>query len=32
MKFVDVKVGVANFVLGQSTGIDKNNTFQFKFV
>jgi len=28
---VGVKVGVANFFLGQSIGIDKNNTFQLKF-
>jgi len=26
------KVGVANFFLGQSTGIDENNTFQLKFL
>jgi len=28
-RFVGVKVGVANFFLGQSIGIDENNTFQF---
>jgi len=27
--FVGVKVGVANFYLGQSKGMDENNTFQF---
>jgi len=26
LKFVGVKVGVANFFLGQSIGIDKKNT------
>jgi len=29
LQFVGVKVGVANFFLGQSIGIDKNNTFHF---
>jgi len=29
--FIGVKVGVANFLLGQSIGIDENNTFQLKF-
>jgi len=29
---VGVKGGVSNFFLGQSIGIDKNNTFQFKFL
>jgi len=29
---VGVRVGVANFFLGQSIDIDKNNTFQLKFV
>jgi len=27
-----VKVGVANFFLGQSIGIDENITFQLKFL
>jgi len=27
-----VGVKVANFCLGQSIGIDKNNTFQLKFL
>jgi len=27
LKFVGVKVGVANFFLDQSIGIDKNNSF-----
>jgi len=27
-----VKVGVANFFLGQSMGIDENNTFQLKLL
>jgi len=31
-RFVGVKEGVANFFLGQSIGIDKNNTFQLKFL
>jgi len=30
-RFAGVKVGVGNFFLGQSIGIDKNNTFQLKF-
>jgi len=29
---VGVKVGVANFFLGQSIGIDENNTFQLTFL
>jgi len=32
LKFVGVKVGVANFFLGQSIGIDKNNTSHLKFL
>jgi len=31
-RFVGVKVGLANFFLGQSIGFDKNNTFQLKFL
>jgi len=31
LKFVGVKVGLANFVLRQSIGIDEDNTFQLKF-
>jgi len=31
LRFVGVKVGVANFFLGQSIGIDENITFQLKF-
>jgi len=30
-RFVDVRVGAANFFLGQSMGIDENNSFQLKF-
>jgi len=29
---VGVKVGVANFFLDKSIGIDKDNTLQFKFL
>jgi len=32
MKIVGVRVGLENFFLGQSTGIDKNNTHQVKFL
>jgi len=32
LKFVGVKVGVANFFLGQLVGIEENNTFQLKFL
>jgi len=28
---MDVRVGVANFFLDQSRGIDETNTFQLKF-
>jgi len=31
-KFVGVKEGVESFFLGQSIGIDGNNTFQLKFL
>jgi len=31
-KFVGVKEGVESFFLGQSIGIDENNTFQLKFL
>jgi len=30
--FAGVRVGVANFFLGQSIGIDENNTFRYKFL
>jgi len=32
LKFLGAKVGVPNFLLGQSIGIDDNNTFRLKFV
>jgi len=32
LKFVGVKVGVENFLLGQSIGINENNTFQLQFL
>jgi len=32
LKFVGVKVGVANFFLSQWIGINENNTFQLKFI
>jgi len=32
LKFVGVRVGVANIFFGQSIGINENNTFQFKFL
>jgi len=31
-RLVEVKVGVTNFFLGQSIGIDESNTFQLKFI
>jgi len=31
-RYVGVKVDVANFLLGQSIGIDENNTFELKFL
>jgi len=31
-RFVGVKVGVGNFFVGLSIGIDEDNTFQLKFV
>jgi len=31
-RFVGVKVGVTNICLGQSVGVDENNTFQLKFL
>jgi len=30
--FVGDKVGLANFFLGQSIGLDENNTFQLIFI
>jgi len=32
LNVMGVRVGVANFFLGQSVGIDKTNKFQLKFV
>jgi len=32
MRFVGVRVGVANFFLDQSISINKTNTFQLKFL
>jgi len=31
IKLMDIRVGVANFFLDQSIGIDETNTFQLKF-
>jgi len=31
-RFVGFRVGVTTFFFGQSIGIDKNNTFQLKFL
>jgi len=32
VRFLGVKVGVVNFLFGQSIGIDENNTFQLQLV